>query len=77
MNALHREAAASAGLHQFQELSTLGQQVAHTLLLRYPPAKSPPSPAGKSRGTSEQAGSPWSVLSFNFELIRADTKVTD
>jgi hypothetical protein len=30
---MHREAAGSARLHLFQELSTLGQQLAHTLLL--------------------------------------------
>jgi hypothetical protein len=32
-NLMHREAAASAGLHLFQDLSTLGQQLTHTLLL--------------------------------------------
>jgi len=31
---MHRETDRSAGLHVFQELSTLGQQLAHTLLLR-------------------------------------------
>jgi len=30
---MHRDAGHSVGLHLFQELSTLGQQVAHTLLL--------------------------------------------
>jgi len=30
----HREAVPSAGLHLFQEISTLGQQLEHTLLLR-------------------------------------------
>ena len=34
MNPMHRETDRSAGLHVFQELSTLGQQLAHTLLLR-------------------------------------------
>ncbi len=34
MNPLHRDADRSAGLHLFQELSTLGQQLAHTLLFR-------------------------------------------
>jgi hypothetical protein len=34
MNPLHREAGRSAGLHLFQELSTLGQQLTRTLLLR-------------------------------------------
>ena len=29
---MHREAAGSARLHLFQELSTLGQQLAHSLL---------------------------------------------
>jgi hypothetical protein len=33
MNPTHRDAGHSVGLHLFQELSTLGQQVAHTLLL--------------------------------------------
>jgi len=31
---MHREADRSPGLHLFQELSTLGQQLAHALLLR-------------------------------------------
>jgi hypothetical protein len=31
---MHREAAGSADLHLFQEVSTLGQQFTHTLLLR-------------------------------------------
>ena len=31
---MHRGADRSAGLHLFQELSTLGQQLAHTLLFR-------------------------------------------
>ena len=31
---MHREAYRSAGLHLFQELSTLGQQLTQTLLLR-------------------------------------------
>jgi hypothetical protein len=31
---MHRYADRSAGLHLFQELSTLGQQLAHTLLFR-------------------------------------------
>ena len=31
---MHREADRSAGLHLFQELSTLAQQFAHTLLFR-------------------------------------------
>jgi hypothetical protein len=30
---MHREALCSAGLHLFQELSTLGQQLTHPLLL--------------------------------------------
>ena len=30
---VHREIGQSAGLHLFQELSTLGQQLAHTALL--------------------------------------------
>jgi hypothetical protein len=30
---MHRDAGHSVGLHLFHELSTLGQQVAHTLLL--------------------------------------------
>jgi hypothetical protein len=30
---MYRDAGHSVGLHLFQELSTLGQQVAHTLLL--------------------------------------------
>ena len=31
---IHREAAGSAGLHLFQELSTLAEQLKHPLLLR-------------------------------------------
>jgi hypothetical protein len=31
---MHRDADRSAGLHLFQELSSLGQKLAHTLLLR-------------------------------------------
>ena len=34
MNPIHRDADRSAGLHLFQELSTSGQQLAHTLLFR-------------------------------------------
>jgi hypothetical protein len=34
VNPTHPDPERSAGLHLFQELSTLGQQVAHTLLLR-------------------------------------------
>jgi hypothetical protein len=34
MNPMHREVGRSAGLHLFQELTTLGQQLAHTLLFR-------------------------------------------
>jgi hypothetical protein len=34
MNPMHRDTDRSAGLHLFQELSTLGQQFAHTLLFR-------------------------------------------
>jgi hypothetical protein len=34
MNPMHRDVGRSAGLHLFQELSTLGQQLAHTLLFR-------------------------------------------
>ena len=34
MNPMHREADRSAGLHLFQELSTLDQQLAHPLLFR-------------------------------------------
>ena len=34
MNPIHRGADRSARLHLFQELSTLGQQLTHTLLLR-------------------------------------------
>jgi hypothetical protein len=33
MNPVHRDTDRSAGLPLFQELSTLGQQVAHTVLL--------------------------------------------
>jgi hypothetical protein len=33
MNPMHRDTGRSVGLHLFQELSTLGQQLAHTLLL--------------------------------------------
>ena len=31
---MHRDTGRSVGLHLFQELSTLGQQLAHTLLFR-------------------------------------------
>ena len=34
MNPKYRDVGCSAGLHLFQELSTLGQQLAHTLLFR-------------------------------------------
>ena len=32
---MHRDTVRSVGLHLFQELSTLGQQLAHTLLFRH------------------------------------------
>jgi hypothetical protein len=34
MNPMHRDTGCSVGLHLFQELWTLGQQLAHTLLFR-------------------------------------------
>src|SRR5882724_9393654 len=34
MNPMRRQISGLAGLHLFQEVSTLGQQLAHTLLLR-------------------------------------------
>jgi hypothetical protein len=34
MNPMHCDTGRSVGLHLFQELSTLGQQLAHTLLFR-------------------------------------------
>lgn len=38
MNPTHRDSDRSAGLQLFQEFSTLGQQVAHTVLLRHRPS---------------------------------------
>jgi hypothetical protein len=50
VNPMHRDTDRSAGLHLFQELSTLGQQLAHTLLLRQGfRGVNPMSPASMSR----------------------------
>ena len=58
MNPKHRDAICSAGLHLFQELSTLGQQFAHTLLFREGLGRiEPVLPAGTSRPGQPFGGS--------------------
>jgi hypothetical protein len=48
---IHRDADPSAGLHLFQELSTLGQQLAHTLLLRQGLSGVKPDASGATTAT--------------------------
>jgi hypothetical protein len=58
MNPMHRDTDRSAGLHLFQELSTLGHQLAHTLLLREGHGRIEPMfPAGTSRPRQPFGGS--------------------
>ena len=45
MNPTHPDACRSVGLHLFQELSTLGQQLADALLLRWASAEKGPCAA--------------------------------
>ena len=67
---MHRDAGRSAGLHLFQELSTLGQQLAHTLLFRqglggvkpmFPASTSRP---GQPFGGSRSCTAPCSSFGF-------------
>ena len=48
MNPVHRDTGRSVGLHLFQELSTLDQQLAHTLLFRWASAEKGPRTARRA-----------------------------
>jgi len=76
---MRREAAGSAGLHLFQELSTLGQQLAHALLLRQGCGRVKPMfPASTARplqpfgGSRSGAGAAVHSLALFLEISRPD-----